>query len=123
MKADLNPANYAAIIESIPEDERVEFLLYAIELIRGESEDHIVDVACERLTASERRLLIYLYDKSPRLCTYDNIMNHCWAHKIAQDEVPEHAVVKVMVSHMRKKIPDHWKINPVRGLGYYLEIT
>ena len=120
--ANFHDANFAAIIKNVPDDDRVEFLLYVIELMRPDQPNHVVDDMVRGLTPNERRVLICLYEAKGAARSIDQIISVCWAHKIAQDEVPSHKIIAVVICKLRKKLPDDWKIENIWGRGYRLEL-
>jgi hypothetical protein len=59
-------------------------------------------ISHEYLTALEHKLLEYLYDRSGRVCTYEEMVHNVWGYD-RYDDVQDNAVAK-LVSNLRKKL-------------------
>lgn len=56
------------------------------------------------MTALEEKLLLYLYERAGRVCSYDEIMRGVWGYD-KYDEVQDSSLGKV-TSNLRKKLDD-----------------
>ena len=74
--------------------------------------DHI-RVAHQHLTALEEKLLLYLYERAGRVCTYDELVRDVWCYA-KYDDVQDNTVAKT-VSNLRKKLDD---ISPGAGMRH-----
>jgi len=74
--------------------------------------DH-THISRQHLAALEEKLLLYLYERAGRVCTYDEIMRDVWGYA-KYDEMQDNTVAKV-VSNLRKKLDD---ISPGAGMRH-----
>lgn len=70
-------------------------------------------IARQRLTVLEEKLLLYLYERAGRVCTYDEIMREVWGYA-KYDEIQDNTVAKT-ASNLRKKLDE---ISPGSGPRY-----
>lgn len=70
-------------------------------------------IAPHHLTALEEKLLLYLYERSGRVCAYDELVRDVWGYA-RYDEVQDNTVAKT-VSNLRKKLDD---VSPGAGLRH-----
>ena len=70
-------------------------------------------VAHQHLTALEEKLLLYLYERAGRVCTYDELVRDVWSYA-KYDDVQDNTVAKT-VSNLRKKLDD---ISPGAGIRH-----
>ncbi len=61
-----------------------------------------VHIAHAYLTVLEERLLLYLYERSGRVCIYDDLIHGVWGYP-KYEEVQDNTVAK-LVSNLRKKL-------------------
>jgi len=67
----------------------------------------------QHLTALEEKLLLYLYERAGRVCSYDEIVRDVWGY-VKYEEIQENTVAKV-VSNLRKKLDD---VSPGAGMRH-----
>lgn len=72
-----------------------------------------ISIPRHHLTALEEKLLLYLYERSGRVCTYDEVIRDVWGYA-RYDDVQDSTVAKT-VSNLRKKLDD---ISPGAGQRY-----
>jgi len=70
-------------------------------------------IARQHLTTLEEKLLLYLYERAGRVCTYDELVRDVWGYA-KYDEVQDNTVAKV-VSNLRKKLDD---VSPGAGIRH-----
>lgn len=70
-------------------------------------------ISRQHLTALEEKLLLYLYERAGRVCTYDQIVHDVWGYA-KYEEIQENTVAKV-VSNLRKKLDD---VSPGAGMRH-----
>jgi hypothetical protein len=70
-------------------------------------------ISREHLTALEEKLLLYLYERAGRVCTYDEVVRDVWGYA-KYDEIQDNTVAKV-VSNLRKKLDE---VSPGAGLRH-----
>jgi pSer/pThr/pTyr-binding forkhead associated (FHA) protein len=70
-------------------------------------------ISRQHLTVLEEKLLLYLYERAGRVCTYDEILRDVWGYA-RYDEIQDNTVAKT-VSNLRKKLDD---ITPGAGMRH-----
>lgn len=108
--------------DAMPDDEAKEYLLGIIEILcPALSGTHPVIAMNLGLTSMETRLVSALYDRMPEHMSREGLMDILYADRL--EDPPEDQIVKVMVSHIRKKLAGSGvSIETMRCYGYRLNI-